>query len=72
MMEKFYSVLIALSTVACVAALCTAGAYSCAQLNTRYYEGMRACLDQGGSWVPQGTQGGYSSSCINPHSQPAR
>ena len=50
-----------------VVAIACAATVSCKQLNDRYYEGMQACLNQGGSWVPQG-QSSYSSSCINPHS----
>lgn len=50
-----------------VSAICVAATYSCVSVNERYYDGMKTCLQQGGSWVPQ-SQGSYSSSCINPHS----
>lgn len=63
MVEKVW----AFAATMIVVALAGASAWSCSNMNQRYYEGMKACLDQGGSWVPQG-QNGYSSSCINPHS----
>jgi len=65
--DRFSQIVWAIAMLGVVRAICAAGAYSCAQTNSRYYEGMQACLNQGGSWVPQGG-GGYSSSCINPHS----
>lgn len=67
-MERLSSIVWGLVTLGCVVAMCAAGAYSCARTNERYYQGMQACLNQGGSWVPSQGGGGYSSSCINPHS----
>lgn len=67
-MDKATSIIWAIATLGIVIALCAAGAYSCTQTNERYYSGMKSCLDQGGSWVPQGGGSNYSASCINPHS----
>ena len=65
--NRFSQVVWAFAMLGIVTAICAASAYSCSRLNDRYYAGMQACLNQGGSWVPQGSSG-YSSSCINPHS----
>lgn len=67
-MEKFTAALWGLVTFGCVAAICVATTVSCQSANDRYYGGMKECLHNGGSWVPQ-SQSGYSSSCINPRPQ---
>lgn len=67
-MERFYAILWGLVGFGSVAAICVAGTVSCQSVNDRYYQGMQACLNQGGSWVPQ-SQSSYASSCINPHSR---
>lgn len=67
MNDRITSIVWGVVMLGIVASICAAGAYSCSQMNDRYYEGMHACLNQGGSWVPQ-SQNSYSSSCINPHS----
>lgn len=66
-MEKFYAACWTVGVIGVVGAICAAATVSCTNVNERYYQGMKACLSQGGSWVPN-SQNGYSSSCINPHS----
>lgn len=60
MMNSIWAVAITI----CVVVACGTMAFSCKNLNERYYTGMQDCIAHGGSWVPN-SQSSYSATCVN-------
>jgi hypothetical protein len=53
-----------IGSVLAVAIIVAGSAYSCGNINDRYYKASAECIASGGSWIPTGGQASYSAACI--------